>query len=71
MHLMQRRYQGSQHAPYMKVPLVCRLRIAANGHIVIANGCGALDSARPLLMTIQTNYTDNNFARTGSELQEL
>lgn len=49
------------------------LKVAANGYIVTANGKGVdvLDPLGQLLVTIQTNYTVNNFAFTGPEFKTL
>ncbi|RAK93619.1 lactonohydrolase [Aspergillus costaricaensis CBS 115574] len=49
------------------------LKVAANGYIL--TGCGrgvdVLDPSGELLLTIQTNYTVQNFAWTGPELKTL
>ncbi|PYH40600.1 SMP-30/gluconolactonase/LRE family protein [Aspergillus saccharolyticus JOP 1030-1] len=49
------------------------LKVAANGYIV--TGCGrgvdVIDPSGELLITIQTNYTVQNFAWTGPELKTL
>lgn len=49
------------------------LKVAANGYILTANGKGVdvLDPLGQLLVTIQTNYTVENFAWTGPELKTL
>ncbi|KAF9887450.1 hypothetical protein FE257_010167 [Aspergillus nanangensis] len=49
------------------------LKVAANGYIVTAVGRGVdvLDPSGQLLVTIQTNYTVQNFAWTGPELKTL
>lgn len=49
------------------------LKVAANGYILTANGKGVdvLDPLGQLLVTIQTNYTVQNFAWTGPELKTL
>ncbi|KAL1856060.1 hypothetical protein Plec18170_003928 [Paecilomyces lecythidis] len=49
------------------------LKLAANGYIVTGNGRGVdvLDPAGQLLLTVQTNYTVQNFAWTGPELKTL
>ncbi|KAH2119886.1 hypothetical protein KXV46_008975, partial [Aspergillus fumigatus] len=49
------------------------LKVAANGYIVTGNGRGVdvLDPHGQLLLTIQTNYTVQNFAWTGPKLKTL
>jgi len=49
------------------------LKVAANGYILTGNGRGVdvLDSFGQLLLTVQTNYTVQNFAWTGPELKTL
>lgn len=49
------------------------LKVAANGYVVTANGKGVdvLDPLGQLLVTVQTNYTVNNFAFTGPELKTM
>ncbi|PYH95869.1 lactonohydrolase [Aspergillus ellipticus CBS 707.79] len=49
------------------------LKVAANGYIVTGCGRGVdiLDPSGQLLVTIQTNYTVQNFAWTGPELKTL
>ncbi|KAJ9273499.1 hypothetical protein DTO212C5_573 [Paecilomyces variotii] len=49
------------------------LKVAANGYILTANGRGVdvVDPAGQLLLTVQTNYTVQNFAWTGPELKTL
>ncbi|KAH8425700.1 SMP-30/gluconolactonase/LRE family protein [Aspergillus melleus] len=49
------------------------LKVAANGYILAGTGRGVdvLDPAGQLLLTIQTNYTVQNFAWTGPELKTL
>ncbi|KAL4896371.1 lactonohydrolase [Aspergillus ambiguus] len=49
------------------------LKVAANGYIVAATGSGVdvLDPHGQLLVTIQANYTVQNFAWTGPELKTL
>ena len=49
------------------------LKVAANGYILTGNGKGVdvLDPFGQLLLTVQTNYTVQNFAWTGPELKTL
>lgn len=49
------------------------LKVAANGYIVagVGRGVDILDPSGQLLLTIQTNYTVQNFAWTGPELKTL
>ncbi|RMZ44632.1 lactonohydrolase [Aspergillus flavus] len=49
------------------------LKVAANGYIVagVGRGVDVLDPSGQLLLTIQTNYTVQNFAWTGPELKTL
>lgn len=49
------------------------LKVAANGYILTANGRGVdiLDPRGQLILTVQTNYTVQNFAWTGPELKTL
>ncbi|KAI9928522.1 hypothetical protein ASPWEDRAFT_336980 [Aspergillus wentii DTO 134E9] len=49
------------------------LKVAANGYIVAGTGRGVdiLDPVGQLLLTVQTNYTVQNFAWTGPELKTL
>ncbi|KAG2414119.1 hypothetical protein HFD88_003310 [Aspergillus terreus] len=49
------------------------LKVAANGYVVAATGpsVDVLDQYGQLLVTIQTNYTVQNFAWTGPELKTL
>ncbi|KAE8354441.1 hypothetical protein BDV28DRAFT_83571 [Aspergillus coremiiformis] len=49
------------------------LKVAANGYIVagVGQGVDVLDPSGQLLLTIQTNYTVQNFAWTGPELKTL
>lgn len=49
------------------------LKVAQNGYILTGagNGVDVLDPFGQLLLTIQTNYTVQNFAWTGPELKTL
>lgn len=49
------------------------LKVAANGYILAGTGRGVdvLDPTGQLLLTIQTNYTVQNFAWTGPQLKTL
>ncbi|KAE8147257.1 hypothetical protein BDV25DRAFT_36282 [Aspergillus avenaceus] len=49
------------------------LKVAANGYIVagVGRGVDILDPSGQLILTIQTNYTVQNFAWTGPELKTL
>ncbi|EAW07931.1 SMP-30/gluconolactonase/LRE family protein [Aspergillus clavatus NRRL 1] len=49
------------------------LKVAANGYILTGNGRGVdvLDPRGQLLLTVQTNYTVQNFAWTGPELKTI
>lgn len=49
------------------------LKCAANGYIVtgVGNGVQVLDQHGQLLVSVQTNYTVQNFAWTGKDLKTL
>lgn len=64
----------NKRAVYLAAALVPDgLKTAANGYILTANGKGldVLDPFGQLLVTVQTNYTVENFAWTGPELKTL
>ena len=67
-------YLGNKRSFYLSADWIPDgLKVARNGYVVTATGMGVdvLDEMGTLLARVQTNYTVQNFAWTGSELKTL